>query len=372
MTRPTGSAKLLRAFNSSATLAHLLDAGRLTRAELGERTGLSKPTVGEMLRLLTGAGLAVVVGRTAGGPGPTAEIWTPNPDAAYVLAVCVRDTAGDDRPELAIAVADLTGQIRHRAELRGRFNPAQAMGQALRSSGVDPTLIRRVQVGVPGSYDRRTDTIAHIDVPGWSQKSVTARLSGDLAPGTTVRVENDVNLAAAAERRVGPASTVDSFVLVWLDQGPGLAIDVHGDQLRGARGAAGEIGYLPTGPGGGPSLQELLGGPAVVELARRGGSSARTPEAAVDRADVRAELAVRVAYLLSVVTAVLDPPLVVLGGRMARAGGAALLDAVRTHVRPHPTVELSAVDDDAVLLGALDLAQRDLRAALIDSLAGAA
>src|SRR5690349_17560201 len=116
MTRPAGSAKLLRAINSSATLSHLLANGRLTRGELRDLTGLSKPTSSEMLRLLTDAGLAIVAGRTAGGLGPTAEIYAPNPDAGYVVAVSVRDTTGEEGPGLAYAVADLAGEVRHRAE----------------------------------------------------------------------------------------------------------------------------------------------------------------------------------------------------------------------------------------------------------------
>src|SRR5262245_32726730 len=114
MPRPAGSAKLLRAINSSATLSHLLSNGRLARAELRDLTGLSKPTSSEMLRLLTDAGLAVVAGRTAGGLGPTAEIYAPNPDAAYIAAISVRDTTGEDRPDLAYAIADLAGVVRHR------------------------------------------------------------------------------------------------------------------------------------------------------------------------------------------------------------------------------------------------------------------
>jgi DNA-binding transcriptional regulator GbsR (MarR family) len=90
VTRLAGSAKLLRAMNESAALGHLLDNGALTRNDLRELTGLSKPTTSEVLRRLTEAGLAVVTGHTSGGPGPNAEIYAANPDAAYAMAVSVR------------------------------------------------------------------------------------------------------------------------------------------------------------------------------------------------------------------------------------------------------------------------------------------
>src|SRR5256885_8673305 len=58
MARLAGSAKLLRAMNESAALGHLLDSGALTRNDLRELTGLSKPTTSEVLRRLTQAGPA--------------------------------------------------------------------------------------------------------------------------------------------------------------------------------------------------------------------------------------------------------------------------------------------------------------------------
>src|SRR5258707_11513707 len=108
MTRLAGSAKLLRAMNESAALGHLLDNGSLTRSGLRELTGLSKPTTSEVLRRLTEAGLAVISGHTSGGPGPHAEIYTANPEAAYAVAVSVRETTALGRPALAVATSDLT------------------------------------------------------------------------------------------------------------------------------------------------------------------------------------------------------------------------------------------------------------------------
>src|SRR2546423_6692126 len=116
MARLAGSAKLLRAMNESAALGHLLEGGSLTRNDLRELTGLSKPTTSEVLRRLTEAGLAVVTGHTSGGPGPNAEVYAANPDAAYAVAVSVRDSGDTDIPSLAAALCDLPGQVRARVE----------------------------------------------------------------------------------------------------------------------------------------------------------------------------------------------------------------------------------------------------------------
>lgn len=359
--------------NESAALALLLERGRLTRSQLRALTGLSKPTVSEALRRLAEAELAVVVGHVSGGPGPNAEVYAANPDAATVAAVSVR--AGTDRPALAGAVCDLAGAVRarleHAADLR-RADPVDALdellGALLRTAG--RARVDRVHLGVAGAYDSGTGTIHHVDVPGFDRPGLVGEIADRL--GTDIAVDNDVNLAAIAERRHGVARGAESFALVWFGEGLGLAIDLGGGGLlRGARGGAGEIGYLPLYPLAGPAdppatrvgdLQDLVGGDAVMRLAARHGHRARTPEeaVAVGAADpgFLSALAARMAVALAPVVAVLDPPLVVLAGPVALAGGGALRDAVAAAMPSatplETTIEVTAVSDDAVLLGALD------------------
>jgi predicted NBD/HSP70 family sugar kinase len=396
--------------NSSATLAHLLRSGRLTRAELRELTGLSKPTSSEMLRLLTEAGLAVVAGRTSGALGPTAEIYAPNADAAYVVALSVRDTTEEERPSLAVAVCDLCGEIRDRGESWidfGEVSPAEAVARTVletcRRADIDPRRLRHVQIGVAGAYDSRVDTLHHVDVPGWRGSGVLAAIrdrlaielgqdghdGGDGPP--TVALENDVKLAAIAERHRGVGAGAESFALLWLGYGIGLATDLGGVLLRGIRGGAGEIGYVPLYPDddAGPyaDLQLLIGGPALIRLAAKAGITARTSREAITtvvaegRDEVVEQFARRIAFVLASIVAVLDPPLVVLAGEVGQAGGETLRDAVVAAMSRLTTqselaashedvrVAVTAVADDAVLLGGLDAGLHTLRESLISSLA---
>jgi predicted NBD/HSP70 family sugar kinase len=379
MDRLAGSAKLLRAMNESAALGHLLENGTLTRNDLRELTGLSKPTTSEVLRRLTAAGLAVVSGHTSGGPGPNAEIYAANPDAAYAAAVSVRET-GRGGPRMAIAISDLTGTTRARTELAVDFTEtpvelaiAGAVTEQCALAGVPIQRLRHVQLGVPGAYDPRTDTIHHVDVPGLARPGLVGELRRALhAP---VGVDNDVNLAAVAERRRGVAGTADSFALLWFGEGLGLAIDLGGRLLRGASGGAGEIGYLALGlapsPGLRSDLHDLVGGRAILALAKEYGIDATTPGEAVLQAGpaMLAALAERIALGLAAVVAVLDPGLVVLAGEVGQAGGTALRDAVRAATRTasplHTEIAVTGLVDDAVLLGALDAALAEVRGELI-------
>ena len=106
---------------------------------------------------------------------------------------------------------------------------------------------------------------------------------------------------------------------------------------------------------------------------------AKTPEAdvsgAVSKPDGReflAQLAERIALALASVAAILDPPLIVLAGEVAQAGGGLLRDLVATafhRTTPLRTeVAVTALTDDAALLGALDAGLQTVRESLIDSL----
>jgi predicted NBD/HSP70 family sugar kinase len=382
MERLAGSAKLLRAMNTSAVLAHLIGRGPLTRADIRDLTGLSKPTTSEVLRKLVAAELAMVTGYVSGGPGPNAEIYTANPDSAYAAALSVRETTGD--PVVSLAVGDLARVTRARGEvtldLSGE-HPAAVLARALHDvchgAGLDPGRIRFTQLGVPGSYDHTTDTIHHVDVPGLGRPGLVSALRAAL--GGAVSVDNDVNLAAVAERRRGVAAGAETFALLWLDDGLGLAIDLGGTLLRGARGGAGEIGYMPLGmPARGdvPGTRDLhgvLSGPEVAALAAAHGHETADLAAAVAAGgeEFLDALALRVAVAVATVVAVLDPALIVLSGAVGRAGGDRLRDAVSAAL---PTigplsaeVATTALTDDAVLLGALDAGLETVREDLIRS-----
>ncbi|AGL21344.1 ROK family transcriptional regulator [Actinoplanes sp. N902-109] len=387
MTRLAGSSKLLRAMNVSAALAHLLDAGGLTRADLRRLTELSTPTISEVLRRLTDAGLIEVIGYHSGRPGPNAEIYAAKPDAAYAAAVSVRDIGASRAPSIAAALCDLTGTVRARFERRVDFlhtGPRTALVDVIaelrEEAGVGPGRVQHVQLGVAGSYDVKAQTIRHVEVPGFARPGLVPEIAAAL--GTHVGVDNDVNLAAVAERRRGVGRDADGFALLWLGQeGIGLAIDIGGTLLRGARGGAGEIGYMPLyAPD--PTHRkikwtDLVGGAAVLALGQDHGIPGTTPLEVVTSAAAGAgaadeffgRLADRISVGLAAVVAVLDPSLVVLAGPVAQAGGDTLLTAVTAAIRPAAPLEsviaVTALEDDAVLLGTLDAGLSAVRESLI-------
>src|SRR5213080_4711567 len=86
-TRLPGTPRLLRAINDRAALELLLGQGPLTRAQLGELTGLSKVTASQLVERLEERGLVTRVGELAGGRGPNAQMYAVVPATAYVVGV---------------------------------------------------------------------------------------------------------------------------------------------------------------------------------------------------------------------------------------------------------------------------------------------
>ena len=226
MERRPGTPSLLRELNDRAALELLLTGGPMTRAQLGEQTGLSKVTASQLLSRLEERGLVQVAGEQAGGRGPNAALYGVVPSAAYVAGVHV------EHYEVSAGVADVTGQVIAEVSVdpNGTGQPVElvrgAVAAACRSAGVSPEALRAFLIGTPGVLDPRTgDPRLAVNLPAWHD-GVLAALRDDL--GRPVRIENDVNLAAMAERAGGAAAGADDFVLVWIGVGLGLATMLGG------------------------------------------------------------------------------------------------------------------------------------------------
>ncbi|SEG61309.1 Sugar kinase of the NBD/HSP70 family, may contain an N-terminal HTH domain [Thermomonospora echinospora] len=387
MANRPGTPRLLRELNDRAALELLIDQGPLTRAQIGRHTGLSKVTASQLLARLEERGLVEVVGEQAGGRGPNAALYAVVPASAYVAGLEVGPhgvTAG---------IADITGRLI--AQVTGDPNGADdpvkvvhnAVVKACRSARVALGRLNAFVIGTPGVVDPRSGDVQFVfDLPAWHE-GVLAGLRTDLR--RPVVLENDVNLAALAERAYGAARDAEDFALMWCDRGIGLSVMLGGRLHRGVSGGAGEIGYLPV-PGvplpdavtesiswGTPALAgglgSLVGADAVLALARSHGLTGATAvecvrEAAADIArggSFLDELAVRISYGVASVNIVLDPGLVVLSGQLGRAGGAPLAERIEQAVGricpTRPRVAVTEVEGNPVLRGALHAALEQAR-----------
>ncbi|MFE7126817.1 ROK family transcriptional regulator [Streptomyces sp. NPDC057617] len=386
------SPRTARAINDRLALRFLQQEGPLTAGQLKTLTGLSRPSVADLVERLQGSGLVRVVGETGDRRrGPNARLYGIVADRAHLAALDVRTHS------VSVVVADLLGATLAEAVLPIGSDTATEAAVEQAAALLERTAekagavrLHSVGIGAPGLVDPVAGELrVTTGLPAWHRRLVAAL--HERLPAT-VLVENETNLAALAEQRLGAARGQDTFVLLWLGHGVGAAVILDGKLRRGASGGAGEIGFLPVpgtsqlpsalGCDGG--FHTLAGSAGIAELAGEYGISAvaaaqEPPAAALVRAAVDAPgdssadaflrvLADRLAIGAAAVSAVLDPGWIVLAGEVGHAGGAALAARVEERLAAmsplRTEVRAGALGGTAVLRGALltarDAAQDDL------------
>ncbi|MEU3884106.1 MULTISPECIES: ROK family transcriptional regulator [Streptomyces] len=393
-----GTPRVLRAMNDRAALDLLLEHGALSRTRIGKLTGLSKPTASQLLARLEAAGLVVATGTSEGRPGPNAQLYTVNARAAHVAGLDVNGR------RIAAAVADVTGRTVGEFELAtpGRRTDsvvrqvADALDGAVKDAGLARADIHRIVIGTPGAFDPGTGRLRYAShLPGWHSPTLLDELAAFLP--MPVEYENDVNLVAVAEQRLGAARGHEDFVLLWNEEGLGAALVINGRLHRGFTGGAGEVGFLPV-PGtplvrqvvraNSGGFQELAGAQSVPRLARSLGIDTPQQPYAEVAADLLAraagayeedaaltellrQYAQRLATGLASVTAVLDPGLIVLAGGAVAAGGEVLRSLIQSELAElaasRPRLVVGEIDRTPVLRGALERALADTRDEVFDT-----
>ncbi|MEU4572263.1 ROK family protein [Nonomuraea sp. ATR24] len=339
MSSPTDALQRLRRVHEDAVLSALRSSGALSRAQLTERTGLSRTTLFTIISDLIERGAAVETEPAPGEPrgrGRPASLVALNPAAGLLLGLDL----GRGRIRLAIANAAhqvVTTAARDLPEDAAPLALAEAaiglVRQVAEERGVRLGALEAVGLGLVGVVDGDPGPAGH--------QPLARRIADEF--GVRVAVDNNARLAALAEATWGAARSVRDVVYVRWSVGVGGGFVAGGRLLRGAHGASGELGHVsldPSGPpchcGGRGCLEGRIGGQALLDAcAARGvpldGLDALVA-AAQDRATVACEVVSSAARDLGRVLAdtvtQLDPALVVVGGELAGLGSL-VLDPIR-------------------------------------------
>jgi predicted NBD/HSP70 family sugar kinase len=393
---PAGSPRLIRRLNSAHVLSAIRAQGPISRAELAQAIGLSKPTVNEVVEGLLRDGTVLEDeangARRPSRPGRPARLLRFRADLGYVLGIDIGAN------KVLVLVADLNGDVvgseRRRVGARERAGSAPllrhaqaAASAALRAAGIARARLEAVGVGTPGVVDPVTGKLKLApQLGGWEGLPLAKRLQRSFT--CPVLVENEVHLSVLAEQWRGAAQGIDDALFVQAGYGIGGGLLVGGRLYRGANGAAGEIGYLPfaaadhAAPNGLGPFEHAAGGSAYARHGSRAAARADgrrllelaggDPEA-VDAEIVFAaaaegdrvahviveELAGRLAEGVAAAAVVLNPETVILGGGLSRGGEtllAPLAGRLAELVPVVPRVVLSDLGEESVALGAVRLA----------------
>lgn len=348
------------------------DPAPVTQADLSRLTGLAPATVSNIVRDLAAHGL-VDTEPGSGRRGTTVR-----------LARTAGLVAGIDfgHSHISVALGDLTG-----AMIAERRRPLHAghphdegldlassiLAQLLAEARVAPAGLRSIAMGLPAPV---TDGVVRSSaiLPGWV--GVHAQDAAEAHFGVPTHVENDANLGALAEHRVGVARGHTCSVFLKISSGVGAGIIINDALYHGSLGAAGEVGHLTLdeqGPmcrcGSRGCLEAYASTPAVVAM-----MAEHLPGAGIDDiveaartgsvAAVRTleDAGLHLGWGLASVVNLLNPGLIVVGGDMARAGDF-LLEPARIGLRRHALdavaatpVVASRLAERASLTGAVLLA----------------
>jgi len=388
----------LRGAHETALLAELRRSGGLSRSELIERSGLSRTTVFAIVSDLLASKTLVERPRAASGgtdgqdpatqgasgTGTSAARGRPamsvflNPRGAQLIGI------GLLRTRLQIVIANHAHELVSRCTvpLAAEAGPGErvaAVGAAVdamvAAHGISLAAVAGVGLGLPGLVRRR-------DQEPPDAASAEARIVSALGErfGTPVLTDNNTRLAALAETTWGAARDLSHIVyLQWSDRvGGGLVID--GRLVRGAHGAAGEIGHTscdPQGPpcycGGRGCLEGVIGLPALVDRCRARGVDVRDGAHLLALAasgqpaavDVVREAAATAGRVLAGLAVQIDPAAVIVAGELAGLGApvlAAVREQLETLALPGAalgiTVAASTLGSEAAAQGAVAMLLR--------------
>lgn len=348
---------VMKSLNAIEVLELVRTRGPISRASLAASSQLSKPTVSDQVDSLISRELVIEVGTgnasSRGGKKPTLVEF----NASYGQVFC----ADIGAESIRFAAFDLSGRHLGRDVLptrpdRGTRSVVRTVRQGIAGliEAASDSHLRVISVAVPGIVDVRQGMVLETDnVFGWRDLRLGPELSSHF--GIPVCVDNDVNMAALAERNSGTAP--DNFVLVRLDTGIGAAVVLNGRLHHGAHWAAGEIGHMALNvnaideaadPRG--YLESVVGRDRVEASIRR--AARESGKAAAER-QVMSDVALHMGSAIANIAAMYDPDAVILLGEAFLP----IVDQIRRIssrvVRWPVEVRVSQLGEDAALHGAL-------------------
>lgn len=315
----------------------LRDGTPRTKGDLARLTSMARSTITSRVDAMLAAGLLEPVGEAASTGGRPPTRFALNRSARTVLAVDLGAS------HATVALCDLGGRVLIDRTTASDIadGPVPVLDRVvavaadlLGELGRDVGDVAGVGIGVPGPVEHASGRPANPPImPGWHDFDIPGHL-GRVYDGP-VLVDNDVNLMALGEYT--SAWPTEHLLFVKVATGIGAGIVTDGALLRGSLGSAGDLGHVRVAGsasevvcrcGNIGCLEAVAAGPAIAASLRDRGVQVETSQDIVDAViagDVAALQAVREAgrdlgAVLATCVNLLNPSVIVVGGKLAEAG----------------------------------------------------
>ena len=391
-----GRPSLLRRTNALTILKLLREAGSCSRADLVRASGMSAPTVTNVVSDLLAANLIKPLGEGESSGGRPPDIIRFKAERGCILGVQISARS------VSFLLTDLSGEELDRTQvpLDGqKTNPEAICGliseeirRLFKKHKKAREQLLALVVGVPAIANVEEGIVLSIStLEDWRSVPLRRLLSKHV--DCRVIIENDTNLAAAGERHRGAARTEQTFILIDIGENVSAGIVLEGKLHHGAQWSAGEIAYLrlPSIQRKQPALHEFgelesvltssgilkswnesivkhrsastpppkqMDAHGVLNLAQAGDPTAR--RIILHRAGIVADVIVNLSL-------VLNPGLILLGGKVG--SHPALLSFVTRELEQSefaiPKIAAASLGEFAVLWGAIALALEEIPSLLL-------
>lgn len=261
----------VRSHNTALVLGLLRTGRPYSRAELARETGLSLPTMMEIVRDLCAEGLVTPAGEgpSGGGRPPRLYEFSPGGRTAIGVSVGTRTTTG--------VVTDLDAAVLHEIRRPSRLHEGPDACVAQVRQVIDELLghvsgrhgeVLGIGLAVAATVrDSDGRSLRPWSDPAWPPVPLRDLVADRY--GVTVELDNYAKAVAVGEHRFGSARGHRHALCVVLQDGVGAALIVDGGLYRGLDGAAGGFGATAVyGPDGErTTLDEVAGSRGIAALA---------------------------------------------------------------------------------------------------------
>jgi len=214
----------------------------MSRIDLSNETGLTKTTVGEIVRGFLNMGLIEeekIIPRGVGRPSINLKIVN---DFAYVIGI------GIMRDGINGCIIDAQGEIIYKKDIFFTKNISYIntlynfIDDLVKEAKMKNKKVKAISFGVPGPLDT---TKGIIKQPPKLPEFVNYPLVDNITKKYKVSayIENDADMGAIGERYYGSGDDLDSFIYILYDKGIGAGIMINDQLYHGINGYAGEIGH---------------------------------------------------------------------------------------------------------------------------------
>jgi predicted NBD/HSP70 family sugar kinase len=343
----------------------LSQRGGMTAAQIARFTGLARSTISAAVADLKDSRAVVETAldnsgtSTAGRPGTTLTL---NPQAG----TCIGVHLGYDHVQIVLADIAHTFIAEKKIKLWIDYTPGDVIGPLKKifksfydRKGLAAESLLGVGVSVSGPV--RPDGVLQRGgiLPKWAGLDIRALFSSVF--NAPVVVNNESNCAAIAEMKWGAARGHDDFVIFKMDVGVGGAIVSNGAIVNGVAGGGGEFGHVSINPdgelcrcGNRGCLELYASFVKPLEQLSRVHRKPMTMDDAIALAETGDAGALRMindvgeygGRGLAMVGTIINPPLILIGGRMALAGDL-LLKPMQNAFQRHTLIKHTDTNSNA-------------------------